>query len=434
MSELDAIQNSIRRHQRLGMALFIAVVGGLGGWAAAVDIAGAVIAPGAVVVDTSVKKIQHPTGGVIGQLNVEDGDKVKAGDILVSLDETITRANLAVLTKSIDELVSRRARLLAERDGESEIKIPEDLIQRAQDPNVVAAVEGEQRLFNMRKSAKDGQIEQLNARIAQLKEETLGARTQSEAKVKELHFITRELEASRSLWNKNLIPITKITQIEREATRTEGEHGQLLSAIAQIEGKIAETKLQIIQLDRDFGSDVAKELAETDAKIGELVERKVAAEDQLNRVDIRAPQSGIVHQLTVHTVGGVVSAGETIMMIVPEDDKLSVEARVSPNDINEIHGGQTARIRFSAFDQRTTPEIAGTLNIISPDVTTDPRTGATYYTVKISIPDIELKRLNGLKLVPGMPAEVFIQTESRQVLSYLVKPLKDQMMRSLREK
>ncbi len=434
MSELEAIQSSIHRYLWLAIALFIAVVAGLGGWAATANIAGAVIAPGAVVVDGKAKKIQHPTGGVIGELNVVDGVKVESGKVLVRLDETITRANLSVVTKDIDELLARHARLFAERDSASEIRIPDELRGRMQEPNVAAAVDGEQRLFNMRKSAKEGQIEQLNARIAQLKDEGLGTQMQSDAKAKELQFIKRELEASRSLWEKKLIPITRITQIEREATRTEGEHGRLRSAIAQIEGKIAETKLQIIQIDRDFGSDIAKELADVDAKLGELVERKVAAEDQLNRVDLRAPQSGIVHQLAVHTVGGVIAAGETIMMIVPEDDKLSVEARVSPSDINELHGEQTARLRFSAFDQRTTPEIEGKLDVISPDVTTDPRTSATYYTVKIRIPDKELNRLNGLKLVPGMPVEVFLQTKNRQVLSYLIKPLTDQMTRALRDR
>jgi HlyD family secretion protein len=215
--------------------------------------------------------------------------------------------------------------------------------------------------------------------------------------------------------------------------RLEGERGSLIASQAQAKGKITETELQIIQVDQDLRSDVARELGDVRGKIAELTERKVAAEDQLKRIDIRAPQDGTVHQLAVHTVGGVVPAGDALMLIVPRADALDVEARVAPQDIDQLHVGQRAVLRFSAFDQRTTPEIDGTLSLISADVTHDERTGASFYTVRITVSKEELGRLGKLKLVPGMPVEAFLQTNPRTVLSYLTKPLRDQVTKAFRE-
>jgi HlyD family secretion protein len=224
-----------------------------------------------------------------------------------------------------------------------------------------------------------------------------------------------------------------MTELERAATRVEGEKGSLISAIARSKARIAETELEIIQIDRDLASEVAKELREIDGKIGEFVERKVAAEDQLKRIDIRAPQAGIVHQSTAHTVDGVINAGETIMLIVPKADNLTVEAKVAPQDIDQLYFGQTAMLRFSAFNQRTTPEITGTISRISADITTEERTGASYYTVRIAMSAGEVSRLGDRPLVPGMPVEAFVKTGDRKVISYLVKPLTDQITRAFRE-
>jgi HlyD family secretion protein len=201
-----------------------------------------------------------------------------------------------------------------------------------------------------------------------------------------------------------------------------------------VRGKISEIELQIIQVDQDLSSEVAKELREIDGKIGEFVERKVTAEDQLKRVDMRAPQNGIVHQLGVHTIGGVVSPADPVMLIVPESDFLSVEAKVSPQDIDQLYVGQSASLQFSAFNQRTTPEIQGAVSRISADVTSDQRTGQNFYTVRISIPPDQLARLGNVKLLPGMPAEIFAKTYDRSVLSYFTKPLSDQIVRAFRER
>ena len=265
-------------------------------------------------------------------------------------------------------------------------------------------------------------------------EEIVGITAQQRAKKREIEFINRELEGVRDLFQRNLVQINRLTQLEREATRLDGEQAQLTASVAQARGKIAETALKIIQIDQDLSSEVAKEMREIDAKIGEFIERKIPAEDQLQRVDIRSPQDGAVFQLTVHTVGGVIAAGEAIMLIVPEADSLTVEARVNPQDIEQVQLDQKTVLRFPAFNVATTPEIDGQVSRISADISTDQRTGQSYYTIRISIHPDQLARLGNAKLVPGMPVECFIQTGDRTVISYLLKPLRDQLKRTFREK
>ncbi len=425
--------HSVRGHLRLGVALVILLAFGVGGWAATTEFSGAVIAPGQLVVDTSVKKVQHPTGGVIGELRVRDGDRVKAGDVVARLDETVTRANLAIVVKSLDELYARQARLEAERDAADRVVFPEELAARAEDPAIGRLMSGETRLFEFRRTAREGQKSQLRERTAQLKEEITGLVGQVAAKERETGFITKELEGVRDLWRKNLIPIQRVTALERDAARIQGESGQLVAATAQAKGKISEIELQIIQIDQELRSEVSKELREIQGKIAELVERKVAAEDQLKRIDIRAPQDGIVHQLAVHTVGGVVGPGEALMMVVPNNDLLIVESKIAPQDIDHVRPGQAAFLRLSAFNQQTTPELNGEVDRIAADLITDQRTGMSYYTVRVKIPPEELSRLKELRLVPGMPVEAFIQTGNRTVMSYLTKPLSDQLVRAWRQ-
>jgi len=425
---------AIQRHLWAGITLLIVLCGGVGGWAATTEISGAVIAPGVLVVDTNVKKVQHPTGGVVGEIRARDGDRVAIGDIVVRLDETVTRANLAIVLRGLDELVARKARLEAERDGLEGIAFPNEFIQRLSEPQVAAIIAGERKLFDLRQSARVGQKSQLRERIAQLGEEIGGIAAQIKAKAQEIVLIQRELTGARDLWEKNLMPITKLTQLEREATRLEGERAQLTATSAQSKGKISELELQIIQVDRDLASEVGKELREVDAKIGEFVERKVAAEDQLKRIDIRAPQDGIVHQSVVHTIGGVINAGEQLMLIVPSTDNLIVEAKFAPQDIDQVKIGQRAVVRFTSFNQRTTPELNGVVTRVSADTTVDQRTSAPYYTLRISLSREEIARLGEVTLVPGMPVESFIQTGDRKVISYLMKPLSDQVMRAFRER
>ena len=433
MPIVDA-KTAIQRHLWAGLVILVVLCGGVGGWAATTEISGAVIAPGVLVVDSNVKKVQHPTGGVVGEIRARDGDRVTTGDIVVRLDETVTRANLAIVLRGLDELIARKARLEAERDGLEGIAIPDEFMDRLGELQVASIVAGERKLFDLRQSARLGQKSQLRERVAQLREEIGGIGAQIRAKAQEIVLIQRELAGARELWEKNLMPITKLTQLEREATRLEGERAQLTATSAQSKGKISELELQIIQVDRDLASEVGKELREVDAKIGEFVERKVAAVDQLKRIDIRAPQDGFVHQSVVHTIGGVINAGEQLMLIVPSADNLIVEAKFAPQDIDQVKIGQRAVVRFTTFNQRTTPELNGVVTRVSADTTVDQRTSAAYYTLRISLSREEISRLGDVRLVPGMPVESFVQTGDRKVISYLMKPLSDQIMRAFRER
>jgi HlyD family secretion protein len=425
---------SIRRHIIVGCVVVVFLAFGLGGWASTAEISGALIAQGSIVVDSNVKKVQHPTGGVVGEVRVRDGDRVKAGDILIRLDETVTRANLAIVTKGLTELYAREARLAAERDGADAVAVPKELADTINDPDTRDALASERKLFDLRRKARLGQKDQLQQRVQELREQISGLGAQQDAKFKEMALIQQELQGVQDLWAKNLVQLSRLTSLQREEARLQGERGQLIAAAAEAKGKIVETELQILQIDQDLSSDVAKELRETDSKIGEYVERKVTAEDQLKRTDIRAPQDGVVFQSTANTVGGVITAGDPIMLIVPESDTLLVEAKVDPKDIDQVQFGQPVVLRFSAFNMRTTPELNGTVVRIAADTSVDQRTGQSYYVVRISMTADEIKRLGDVKLTPGMPVEAFIQTGERTMLSYLVKPLHDQLMRAFREK
>jgi len=425
---------SIRKHLIVGLSVVVLLAGGLGGWASTAQISGALIAPGSIVVESNVKKVQHPTGGVVGEVRAHDGDLVKAGDVVVRLDDTVTKASLAIVTKSLDGLWARAARLEAEQRGLDKVTFPPMLTDRANDPDVKAVMASETKLFEVRVNGRIGQRAQLRERITQLNEEISGLTAQEKAKDREIELVEQELTGVRDLYDKHLVQLTRLTTLERDAARLSGERAQYVASRAQAKGKITETELQIIQVDKDLVSDVSKDLRETNDKIGEFVERKVTAEDQLRRVDIRAPQDGMVLQSSVHTVGGVITAGDAVMLIVPQADDLQVEAKVNPQDIDKLQVGQKTLLRLSAFNQRTTPELNGVVTRVSPDVTTDQRTGQSYYTIRVSMPPQEVARLGDVKMIPGMPVEAFVQTGERTLLSYLIKPLRDQLMRAFREK
>jgi HlyD family secretion protein len=433
--KLKGARRSIRLHLIIGLAVVIVLAGGFGGWASTVQISGALIAPGSVVVESNVKKVQHPTGGVVGEVRARDGDVVKAGDVVVRLDDTVTRASLAIVVKTLNGLYARAARLEAEQRGESKLTFPPQLTERAGDPDVQNVMASESKLFEVRVHGRAGQKAQLRERVSQLNEEIGGLTAQEKAKDQEIVLVEKELVGVRSLFEQRLVQISRLTVLERDAARLNGERAQYIASRAQAKGKITEIELQIIQVDKDMVSEVSKDLRETNDKIGEFVERKVTAEDQLRRVDIRAPQDGMVLQSTVHTVGGVITAGDAIMMIVPQADDLQVEAKVDPKDIDKLQIGQKTLMRLSAFNQRTTPELNGHVTRVSPDVTTEQRTGQSYYTIRVSLPPQEVARLgDNNKLIPGMPVEAFVQTGDRTMLSYLMKPLNDQLMRSFRER
>jgi len=426
-------QDGIRRNL-LGIFLGILVlVLAIGAWMSAVPIAAAVIASGTVVVDSSVKKIQHPSGGIVGEIRVRDGDRVHAGDLLIRLDETVSRANLGVVTKQLDEVAGRIARLKAERSGDLAIVFPSELVDRRQEADVAEILAGEEAFFQSRRDTKDGQKAQLNEQIDQLRTEIVGLDSQRSAEEHEAKLIQQELEGVQELFRKNLVPIDRLTSLERDSARVEGESGHLISASAQARGKIAETKLQITQIDQEMRSDANRDLREALAKEAELVERRIAAEDQLRRMDIRSPETGIVHQLTVHTVGGVVNAGEQIMLIVPQQDALVIEAKIAPQDIDKVEVGEKAEIRFSSFNARTTPEIGGEVSFVAADLTREAQTQPAFYAVRVRFSASELGRAGGLKVVPGMPAEVHITVAERTALSYLMKPFTDQLAKAFNE-
>ena len=426
-------EQSIKRYLIAGVATCALLLGGGASLATIITLSGAVIAPGTIVVDSNDKKIQHRTGGVVREILVNEGDPVKAGDILVRLDDTLVKANLGIVTKAMDQFEARLARLEAERDGNQTIAFPDSLMTRANDPTVARTMAGEKSLFDLRREARAGQKAQLAERIAQLAQEASGLTEQRNAKQREIDLIHSELEGVRKLWEQKYVSMERMTALERATARVEGERGQLTAMIAQAKGRSAEIALQVIQIDQDLRSEVAAELRDVQGRVYEFVERKVAAEEELRRIDLRSPQDGVVHQLAVHTVGGIVAAGEQLMLIVPVNDKLLVEAHIARNDIDQVTPGQPAILRLSAFQQQTTPELTGFLEKVSPDLSVDERTGTAFYTARIALATGEVARLGDLVLAPGMPVEVFLPSTRRTILSYLVKPVSDQIERSFRE-
>lgn len=424
---------AIRHYLIIGFVLVAAMVGGVGGWAAFANITSAVIAHGVVVVESRVKKVQHRDGGIVGEIHVEDGDEVKAGDLLVRMDETLVKANLGVIMQQLITYEARLARLEAERDGTDTITFPDWLESQRANPDITKVLDGETTLFKARRQAILGQTEQLQERIKQSAEQIQGLEVQQKAKEDEIALINQELTGLEALYAKGQVPITRVIANKRERTRLEGERGALISQAAITKGRISETELQILQVDRDFREEVLKDLRDTQAQVAGLSERRIAAEEQLSRTEVRAPQAGFVHELAVHTIGGVVTPGETLMQIVPEKDALVVEARVSPTDIDQVHIGQQAFITFSAFSQRTTPQLDGHVISISPDLIQDPKTGLSYFTARVAPDPGQIARLGDLKLLPGMPAEVFIRSGERTVMTFLLKPLADQIRHTFRE-
>jgi HlyD family secretion protein len=422
------------RELRTGLRALL-VVGGLAfGLMVLLPLSGAVVVPGNLVVQSNVKTIQHPTGGVVSQIPVRNGMRVTTGDLLLRLDSTQAQANQQVVSKQLDEVRAKISRLSAERDGLARPAVPAEMSARLEDGNVKNLLASEASLFRARVTARESQKELLQSKVSQLGQEIEGLEAQVAAKAKQLELITGELTGVQELFDKRLVPMARLTTLQRESARIEGERGQLISTIAETRAKIGEAQLQIVRLDQDVRTEVVKELGEAQGKEAELSERGVAARDVLNRIEMRAPTSGVIHQLAAHTIGGVIRAGDTIMEVVPDSDDLQIEARLQPNDIDQVRKGQQAYVRFSAFNQRVTPQLIGEVSYVSPDTTRDTQTNMSYFTVRIMLPEEERRRLAGLQLSSGMPAEVFMQTGSRTMLSYLFKPIMDQFERAFVER
>ena len=394
---------------------------------------GAVIATGTVIVESKPKVIQHLDGGIVADIPVKNGTAVKKGDVLMRLDPTIIDANQGLVTTRLREAQARVARLEAERDDASAISFPEVLLTDISDPAIAKAVEGQQKLFDARRGAATGLVRQLSQRIDQSNDQIEGLNALIESKKTQVGLIKSELVDLQRGLEKGVVTRTRFSAVQREQARIEGEIANHRADIARINNSISELRTQILQLRRDRLEQVLTELRTSQTELSDLREQSVTAFDQRKRVDVLSPVDGYVHNLQVNTIGGVVGPGQEIMQVIPADDRLIVEAQVMPGDIDMIYSGQIARLRMSSFNLRTTPEIGGVVLQSSPDRLIDPVTGLPYYTARIEIPEDEIVHLKGQQLVPGMPAEVFLQTQKRSVFSYIVKPAVDAMSRGMRE-
>ncbi len=408
----------------LGFCGFIA-------WLVFAQLSGAVMAPAMVVVEGEVKRIQHLAGGIVGAIPVSNGQRVASGDVLIRLDDTIPRTNLAQIVSQLVQQTGRRARLEAERDDRADLALPAGF--REMGPEALAVAEGEQRLLSENRALRQRQADQLRERAGQYQREIEGLEAQFDGKKEEARLIAVELRGVLELFGKNLIPINRVSALQREAARLQGETGSLIASMAKARGQIAEINLQLLSLDNRMRTDAVKELREVEGAIAQLIERRAASEDVLARIEIRAPQSGFVHELAVHTIGGVIAPGQTVLAIVPDNDKLAVELRLSPIDIDQIRLGQRVMLRLSAFNQRTTPELPGRITRVAADATREPQTGATFFVARAEMEPGSIARLGALTLTPGMPVEAFVETGERSALSYFAKPLTDAFHRAFRE-
>jgi HlyD family secretion protein len=424
---------TLRGYQIGGFVGLGLLVGVLGTWAVMAPIQGAVIAPGVTVVETYLKRIQHRDGGIVSDIKVKEGDHVEAGALLIKLDETDTRAELAILQSMLDEFEAKRARLISDRDDLNEIRFPESLASRIQEQRITDLIAGQSKLFVVQKAALTGRIEQLTERIGQLEQEVQGLEAQYASKKEQTKLVGEELENLKQLLKQGLVQANRVFALDRERARLEGEEGELVARIASTKGRISETKLQIIQLEDDSRTRTLADLREAEAGVAETLERRGAAEAKLKRMEVRAPREGTVHQLAVHTIGGVIAPGADMMAIVPELDELVIDTHVRPEDIDQVSLGQTAQVRFPAFDLRTTPEINGEVIQVAADLTQPSKDMPPYFAVRVRLGSDQLKLLGANKLRAGMPAEAFIQTQERSPLSYFLQPLTDQIAHTFRE-
>ena len=425
--------SSLRRFQAVGFLSVLVMVGVVGSWSVLTELNGAIIAPATIMVESYSKKVQHREGGIVGEIRVKDGDRVEVGQPLVILDNTETKSELAIIDGLLDEALAKRARLEAQRDKSAEIVFPAEISARAGEPELAAIIAGQTKLFTARLQAMAGKKEQLTQQIGQLTEQIGGLDSQKMSKDKQLELIGVELADLKDLQSKGLVPVSRVMSMDRETARLDGERGELVASKASAEARIAEVKLQILQIDEEDLSQTLTDLREIEGKVAELTERKLAAASRLERMVIKSPITGDVYQLAVHTIGGVVGAGEAIMLIVPEADDLVLQAQVQPKDIDKVRAGQIAHIRFPAFNSRLTPEVAAEVTQISADTSRTDQNSAPFYSVRLMISAKELAKLGSNKLKPGMPAEAFIQTQAQSPLTYFLKPLTDQIAHALRE-
>ena len=431
MAYTDKIKNSLRTHMLVGIVILGVLIGGIGSWAMFTEISGAVVASGNVVVETNTRQVQHQEGGIVKSIYVKNGDVIEAGDLLIQLDDTITNANLSVIVKQLIDLYAQEARLKAEQVRADEIVFAANDFGEDEQRDIR---ESQIKLFEARKNSLDGKRQQLREQIIQFESKIVGLEAQRQAKLSETKIVEAELANLDNLLDQQLVSASRVTVLNRDIVALKGEIGGFTSEIAQTKEAISERNIQILQLDEEFLASVLEEIQDVRSQIGNLEEQKIAAEDELRRIDIIAPLDGFVHNLAVTTIGGVLGPREVAMSIVPKNDLLVVEAQVQPINIDQISPAQNARIRLPSFDQRTTPELSAKVETISADLLRDDATGAQFYKVRLKISEDELTKLEGKSLVPGMPVETFIQTDERTVMSYLLKPIRDQISHAMRER
>ena len=401
-------------------------------WMQSTMIAGAVIASGQAVVRGKPKMVQSLDGGIVSEIFVEDGDVVRAGDVLLKLDPTLLKINLDIYRNRLAEVAARESRLEAEYTEEASITrqpVPVQLDGLLIERHYV----GQQAVFQARREVLAGKKEQLDERILQLGNQIDGVNGQISAVRDQLEYVKRELDSLQALNKEGLARESQVLELQRTQSSLLGQMSQLQSELARIKNSIRDTELEILQSARTFKEEVVTELREATATREELILDITTVEKQLERVDILAPTDGIIHEMQVYTVGGVVPPEATIVQIIPQSDGVEFELRIDPKTIDQIFVGQKAKVSFPAFDMRTIPEIFGTLSEVPPSTVTDPTTGQSYYRVGLSVPPEGLALLGNVDLIPGMPIEAFLETGERSVLSYLTKPLMDQLSRAFRE-
>ena len=398
-------------------------------------IQGAVLAPGTIVVQGKSKVVQHLDGGIVGEILVQDGDRVNEGDVLMRLDPTSLSANRDLLLNRLLEAKALQARLIAERDDADAIDWNTPFAAEEQSGSALKLIKDQGDLFRTRRRGIEGQVDQLRSRAQQQRDQIRGLESLITSKQQQLVLGEKQLEGQRILVEKNVIKdiYSSILQLEREQASLRGEIASYESDIARTKNAIGETDIEILQTKRNFQETVLTELRATESQVSDLSEQLIAATDQTGRIDIKAPVTGTVHNLSITTVGGVISPANPIMEIIPTDTALIVEARIDPTNVDQVYVGQKTDVRMSAFNMRTTPELVGEVISVGASTNVDQITGLAYFTVKVEVGPEQLKRLNGQALIPGMPAEAFMQTEKRSVWNYLIKPASDQFSRALRE-
>lgn len=432
---LPLVSTDDKRFRSWGLGVVLLVFGGMGMWAAWAPLSSAAVAPGVIVVDSYRKTVQHLEGGIIKALYVRDGDMVRKDQVLAELDDTHSRAQLEILRGQYFIAQTREARLLAQHDGLARVSYPAELRRQANDPRVQEAMQVQNQTFNARRQALLGEISLYHQQVQQLREKSRGLQAQKGSRDELANSYRGELKDFESLLKDGYAEVQKVRELDRSLAETEGQRGELMSDIAATELQISETELKILQLRKDFQREVAKELGEVQQDMFDLKEKLQSLQSTVERTVIRAPESGMVLGLVVHTIGGVVAPGGKLLDIVPQQEKLMVEAQVSPLDIDRVRIGQLAEVRFTAFKARSLPRIEGRLVSVSADRLMDEKEKTPFYLARVEIIPSGLKELAGqqLSLVPGMPSEVLINTGDRTFFRYLTDPIRDVFARSFNE-